>query len=188
MQNLLPEEEKKKVLTEYRLRLGVVILFATGTLVAISLILLAPSYILAISKNNFVSDELAKLELKETSSTQEKDVATKIKEVNKKITLFLGDQNGTPLIPSVFFMKIIDIKTPAIKITGFSYDATALRARVVVTGHADDRDSLAKFLDDLKNEKTFTKADLPISSYVKSTNIDFSIVLERAPGGTTPQK
>ncbi len=188
MQNLLPIEEKKKVLTEYRIRLGVVFLFTVSSLVVANLALLAPSYLLAVSKSTFMSEELANLEGKEANRAEEKDVYSKIKEINKKIDLFLKAGNPNKSVPSELFMKIISTKNSAIKITGLSYDATADRERIVLGGRASDRESLAKFLEELKKDKTFTKVELPISSYVKSVNIEFSIVLERALVETTQKK
>lgn len=179
MQNLLPLEEKKKVVAEYHLRLWVVAVFAVTILVMTSLALLAPSYILALSKSNFVSDELVKLESMETSATQEKNVDAKTIEINKKTSLFLKREDASLSVPSKLLVRIIDTKTAAIKITGFSYDVTPVREQVVLMGHADDRDSLAQFLDALKKDGTFTKVELPISSYVKSSNIEFSLALER---------
>lgn len=179
MINILPTEEKKKILVEYRLRLGVVAVFALAALVFSSLILLAPSYLLAISKYNSVSGELAMLESKQGHNSQEKDINTQISGINKKIDLFLKGGAGVTVAPSQAILSILNIKGSAIKIQGFTYDATGKQERFIVTGVALDRDSLAQFIENLKKEPTFTKVDLPISSYVKSANIDFSIVIER---------
>ncbi len=188
MQNLLPIEEKKKVIMEYRLRLAVVSVFAASILVVVNFALFAPSYIIAISKSAFMTEELGRLEEREADRIQERDVYAKIREANKKIDLFLKSENSNKSVPSELFMKIISAKTSSIKITGFSYDATVNRERIVLAGSANDRESLAKFLEELKNNKTFTKVELPISSYVKSTNIEFSIVLERALIASTQKK
>ena len=180
MLNILPTEEKKKILVEYRLRLGVVSVFALGALVFSSLVLLAPSYMLAVVKYNGISEELSALELKQSNVGQEKEVGAQIRDENKKIDLFLkGDTSGR-LSPPQAILNIIGIKGDAIKIQGFIYDASALQERLVVTGVAADREGLARFVETLKKDPTFTKVELPISSYVKSSNIDFSVVVERA--------
>ena len=180
MLNILPTEEKKKILVEYRLRLGVVSVFALGALVFSSLVLLAPSYMLAVVKYNGISEELSALELKQSNAGQEKEVGAQIRDENKKIDLFLkGDTSGR-LSPPQTILNIIGIKGDAIKIQGFIYDASALQERLVVTGVAADREGLARFVETLKKDPTFTKVELPISSYVKSSNIDFSVVVERA--------
>jgi len=180
MLNILPIEEKKKVLTEYRLRLGVVAVFAVAALILASLILLIPSYMLAVSKYNFVADELARLEKKQSGAGQEKEVSTQIKEINKKISLFLGNEKAISRAPSEVILGIILIKEPAVKVTSILYDIKPDLERLVLSGKANDRDSLARFIETLKKDPSFSKVDLPIGSYVKSTNIDFTLVLEHA--------
>lgn len=197
MINILPVEEKKKIFTEYRLRLGVVIVFAITALVLSSLILILTSYMLAVSRYNSVSGELAVIESKQGSGTQEKDVNTQISSINKKVDLFLKglepivadvspDRSngglagiGAGSSPSKVILGILNIKSVAVKIQGFTYDVSGKQERLVLTGFALDRDSLAQFVETLKKEPTFTSVNLPISSYVKSTNIDFSIVVTR---------
>lgn len=184
MLNILPIQEKKKIITEYRLRLGVVSVFALVILILASLVLLTPSYLLAVSKYNSVSAALALRESKQDSSGQEKDIDTQVRDINKKINLFLSEPLGDRLSPPDAFLKIISMKSPAIKILGFFYDSTGRQERIVVTGVAADRDGLAQLAETLKKDKTFASVELPVSSYVKSNNIDFSIVLTRAPTAT----
>lgn len=188
MLNILPYEEKKKNLTEYRLRFSVVAVFAVAALVLASLVLLVPSYMLAVSKYNFVADELARLEQKQSDAGQEKEVDTQIKEVNKKISLFLGDEKSTRSTPSEVILGILTVKGPAVKVRSISYDVNLERERLVLSGKADDRDSLALFVETLKKDPSFSNVDLPIGSYVKSVNIDFSLVVERTIKTPTPKK
>lgn len=179
MLNILPYEEKKKVITEYRMRLAIVGVFAVAALVLASLVLLIPSYMLAVSKHNFVADELARLEQKQGGASQEKEVDAQIKEVNKKINLFLGDKTAAPSTPSSVVIGIIAVRSPEVKIQSIMYDIKPDHERIVLSGKANDRDSLALFAETLKKDPSFSKVELPIGSYVKSTNIEFSLVLER---------
>ena len=187
MLNILPHDEKKKILTEYRLRLSVAAIFAVAALVLASLVLLAPSYMLAVSKYNFVAGELARLEQKQRAAGQEKEVDTQIKEVNKKINLFLGDKKVARRTPSEVMQGVLSAKNSSVKVQSITYDINTERERLVLSGMANDRDSLALFVETLKKDPAFTKVDMPIGSYVKSVNIDFSIVLE-SPLGATPKK
>jgi hypothetical protein len=188
MLNILPYEEKKKILTEYRMRLAIVGVFAVAALVLASLVLLIPSYMLAVSKYNFVADELARLEQKQSGAGQEKEVDTQIKEINKNINLFLGDKMATPSTPSSVVIGIIAARDPAVKIQSILYDIKPDHERIVLSGKADDRDSLALFAETLKKDPSFSSVELPIGSYVKSANIDFSLVLERTLKGVPPKK
>lgn len=179
MLNIFPVEEKKKILAAYRLRLGVVAVFTVSALILSSSILLAPSYLLAVSKYNSVSRELLALELEQGSTEREKEVNIQIRDENKKIDLFLKGGDDGWLSPSGVIWGIVGKKGDAIKIRGFMYEASANKERLVITGTADDREGMASFVGALKKEQTFTKVELPIQSYVKSSDIDFSVVVER---------
>lgn len=181
MLNILSTTEKKKIITEYRLRLAVVSVFAIGALVTTSLVLFAPAYLLAVSKNTSAEVQLSALEKKYGDSKQEKEIAAQIRDVNTKILLLLGSDTSARLLPSEIISKILNIKGSSIKIFGITYDSTANQERIVLTGTATNRESLALFVEALKNDTAFTSVTMPISSYVKSANIDFSIVLDRKP-------
>lgn len=179
MLNILPIEEKKKVLIEYRHRLSIVSFFAIGALAVASSVLFAPAYILAVSKHNSSEAQLAVLEEKYGGAGQEKELGVQIREINTKILLLLSGDTSARLTPSQAVESIISLKGNKIKISSFTYEAIASQERIVLTGTASDRDSLANFVETLKKDPTFTSATIPISSYVKSENIDFSIVIER---------
>jgi len=144
-----------------------------------SLVLLTPSYLLAVSKHNSTEKELAVLEEKYGRGGQEKDVGTQIRDINNKISILLDTKTSDRLSPSQAILNILEIKDSSIKIYGVTYDATTGQERIILTGTALDRDSLANFVETLKKDPTFANVTLPISSYVKSTNIDFSVILER---------
>lgn len=181
MINLLPQEEKKKILTEYRFRLGIVAVFAVAALVLASLVLLAPSYFLAVSKYKSISVELAALESKQGQGVRDKDINTQINTINKKINMFLKGVAVDTTASSTMqvILSILRTKGDAIKIQGVTYDIGTGQGRFVVVGTALNRDGLSQFVESLKKEPTFAKVEIPISSYVKSSDIDFSIVVER---------
>jgi len=181
MLNLQSTIEKKKVLVEYRLRLAVVSVFVVGSLVTTSVILFAPAYLLAISKNTAAKTQLEALEKKYGDSKQEKEIGAQIRDINTKILLLLGTGGDTSsqLLPSEIISKILVKRGKSIKIYGITYDSSANQERIILTGTASDRDSLADFIAELKKDTAFTNVTLPISSYVKSANIDFSIAIDR---------
>lgn len=186
MLNILPIEEKKKIIVEYRLRLAIVSFFAIGALAVASMVLLAPAYILAVTKNSTAEEQLAVLEEKYGGAGQEKELSAQIREINNRILLLLSGDTTTRLAPPQAVTKILSLKGGSIKIIAFTYESMANQERIVLTGTSSDRDSLANFIETLKKEPAFTSATMPISSYVKSENIDFSIVIERK--SKTPAK
>ena len=179
MLNILTTEEKKKILVEYRLRLTVVSVFAVSSIAIASAVLLAPAYVLSISKYNAAEKQHAVLEGKYGGTGQEKDIGAQIRDINTRVLLLLSGDTTARLFPSQAVSKILSLKGNKIKIFSFSYETTENQERIVLTGTATNRDSLANFIETLKKDPTFTSVTLPISSYVKSENIDFSIVAER---------
>ena len=178
MINLLPIEEKKKMRAEYRFRLGIMIAFAVVVLSFINLILLSPVYLLTLSKYQFASEKLAELESEQGRTGQEKEINAQISAINKRVNLFL-EKNKEQSLFSEVITKIIETKGPTIRIQNMSYELTSQKERFVVSGRADDRDILALFIESLKKDSFFTTVNIPISSYIKSTDIDFSVVLEK---------
>lgn len=179
MLNILGIEEKKKILIEYRLRLATVSIFAIATLSISSVVLFTPSYLLAVSKYNENELNLVTLEEKFGNSKQEKEMTAQIRDINGKISLLSSSGTSTRMLPSQAIVKILDVKGSEIKIQSFTYDATTNLERIGITGVATGRESMASFVDRLKKEPMFTSVVLPISSYVKSTDIDFYVVIER---------
>lgn len=179
MINILPIEEKKKIITEYRLRLSIVSVFAVAALMFSSLVLLIPSYLLAVLKYNNATQELSTLKGKANTEEKEKNTDAQIVDINNKINLLLRGDEKKQITPSQVIADILNVKGAAIKIYGFTHDISADQDRVVIFGTADNRDSLAEFVAVLKKKPEFVSVELPISSYVKSSNIDFSIVAVR---------
>lgn len=178
MINIFDITEKKKILTEYHIRLGVVSIGAVGALILASLILLIPSYIFAVNKYNNAERDIAIYEQKYGNDQKEKDLGAQIRNANTKTLLLATDDATTQVQPSQTISDILKIKGNLIKISSITYDINTTQQRIVLVGVALTRDGLAGFVDALKKLPNFTSAQLPISSYVKSTNIDFSIVLE----------
>src|SRR3989344_3290884 len=155
MLNILPIEEKKNVITEYRLRLSVVSFFAIGALSVASAVLFAPAYILAVSKHNSSEEQFAVLEKKYGGAEQEKELGAQIREINTKILLLLSGDTTARLTPSQAVANILGLKGNEIKIVAFTYEAMASQERIVLTGTASNRDSLANFVEILKKDPTY---------------------------------
>lgn len=191
MLNILPLEQKKKNLKEYRLRLVVVVLGALVSLVVVNLALLTPAYLNAVAREADAQARIMSFTGKSAADAlrEERDAVSAMSDVNKKINIFTGVSTSTVgrVVPSDALVNIITLKNSGIKIDGMTYDATLAREQFIVNGNALTRDNLAQFIEALKGSGAFTTVDLPIQSYVKSTNIDFTITLVRTLG-TTPQQ
>ncbi|OHA82740.1 MAG: hypothetical protein A3B07_01315 [Candidatus Yonathbacteria bacterium RIFCSPLOWO2_01_FULL_43_27] len=180
--NLLPSEEKKKNRKRYLLRLGTTGAYVAVFLMIASLALLMPSYIMARSKKSIAETRIENTTgmSAEERARVEKETELSIKELNKKLETFSVDTKATQSVipPSQTINKILGLKGTTIKVQGIVYEKTPDRERFVITGKSAHRDDLARFVDVLKKDLYFTKVELPLSSYVKSTDISFSLVLE----------
>lgn len=179
MLNILPTEEKKRIISEYRFRVGIVAVFAIALLILASLVLLGPSYLLAVNKYNDISEQLVRQQQRLDIGSSNKEIDKIIIEINKKINLFLTGGVANRISPPDVISKIIGLKSPEIRIEGFDYDGSGRQERLVIMGTAANRDGLANFVDILRKDPTFVAVDLPVSSYVKSADIKFSIVVTR---------
>lgn len=180
--NLLSSEEKKQNRKRYLLRLGTTGAYMTVFLMIANLALLTPSYIMARSKKNIAETRIENTTgmSAEERARIEKETDVSIKELNRKLETFSMDTKATQSVipPSQTINKILELKSSTIKVQGVLYEKTADRERFIVTGKSAHRDDLAQFVDILKKDSFFTKVELPLSSYVKSTDISFSLVLE----------
>lgn len=183
MANLLPQEEQKKIAKEYHVRLATVSVFVCAVLVVVNLVFLAPAYLEAYYKER---DAVSRIERFSNSSTGEvgpsdEELNKRVLALNKKILSFIpkGDEGLSRSVPTTVLAKIIDAKTSGVRITGFTYNFEQGRERFVVSGIARDRASLAAYVDTLKKDTYFTTTELPIQSYVKSVDIDFTLTLVR---------
>ncbi len=177
MANLLPEEYRISVKREYcsrRLATGLV-LFAV--LLATAAVLLVPAYIVSSKRHATAEQEL--MFLRQGIGMEEtEDPAQMIAEANAKLSL-LADKNDRGMQVHRIFALIITHKNSNIAITDLSYDAAkgADGVRVSINGTARDRAALSAFARELENEPRFANIDLPISNFVKETDIDFSLTL-----------
>ncbi len=173
MFNLLPENLRKTITTEYRLRLAILAIVMV-VLVQISfLIFLFPSWLVSYYKEkdfSVQSDELNKsLSTLDISST-----TAFIKSFNTKIGIINDSLEYPKFVPMVD--EVIAKKTSSIRISGIYYTVnSANTGTLTLEGLGDTRESLVSFSDSLKTIQHFKKVDLPISNLAKDKNISFII-------------
>jgi len=174
MANLLPITEKKKIYKEYKMRLLVVAALLFAALIAISLVLLSPSFILSSFKYSGSSTQLETEKKKISDSVEGIDPIKVAKEVNAQLVI-LGEEGF--LIPLSYdvFNIIVGYKPDSIKIDSMFYDRETQDGRITISGVSKDRETLLSFLKSLEGEEIFNRVELPISSFVEGEDIEFSI-------------
>jgi Tfp pilus assembly protein PilN len=174
MVNLIPKEEKKKMIADFRLRITVLFLFTFGFCVLVAIVALLPSYFISSTKYSLSQTKLETQKLDPSHMSEELAV---IQDINKKLDLIENSEKNR-FTPSVDVISAILLKKrPDIKITEISYQNDVQGKKIGVTGTAPSREVLLLFRLDLESSPAFKTVDLPISNFVKGSNIQFYLNL-----------
>ncbi|MES2436387.1 MAG: hypothetical protein V4519_00055 [Patescibacteria group bacterium] len=172
MINLLPEQEKKLARDEYRLRVIAVVLCSVLITIGIGVVLLIPSYGLAMYKSRVAQNEAQSL-IDTTREVAERAELTKeLNTVSSTMSALSGNQTGSN--PSSIVALLIKHKTADNKITGFGYEKREGAFVIHVRGIAKTRQSLQSFAAAVRKEKGIDDVVVPVSNFAKDTDIEFT--------------
>ena len=175
MLNLLPQEEKKKFIQAYRIRLGVIIATFTSALFIAAAVGLLPSYLSEKEQTNALVKQKQEAEAKNTTESLAEADAKIAK--NKAVAEYL--QARIPVLessipPSLSIEKIFGHKTSLINIESVLFE----EKNITLSGVAATRNDLIAFNAALKADTHFKNSSLPISHIAKSVDAPFIIKLE----------
>lgn len=173
MFNLLPDNLKEKIRSEYYLRLIVVVfVFVIGIQVSF-LIFLFPSWLISMEKEKEIISQ-SEISGKSLQDSQIDLVNSAINTINAKLRVI----NTTLEYPRVVSLidSILSQKTGSIHIDGITYISQGVTTgKMVIAGTSTTRESLVVFAKKLEESRLFSSVDLPISNFAKDKDIDFSI-------------
>jgi len=173
--NLLPQKEKSRIQKIYKSRRLRAASWLVIVLVAVSIIMLVPIYLLA--KNTQVLADQKKEQLnREDNYVDAHEVKDTIFLINKKARV-LADAKHTRVYN--LFSDITENKRASISITGLAFhiketeDSTF--EEISIVGNAKDRETLLAFRRDLEQKEYVQEVNLPVSNFAQNADIDFSI-------------
>ena len=185
--NLLPETEKKEVKLEK---------VCQETVILLGLILIALLFFIfiLISLKFYLTEKVNSLE--EIVLERENELRTsQVLESKKRIVTLNQNlskvqrfwQEELSIIP--LFEKVISLTPQSIYFTGFSYQKRVQEekkekkvfAEIHISGWAETREELFNFKKELEKEKEFKEVRFAPTSWVKPTNLDFSLSLKFDP-------
>ena len=145
-----------------------VLLLASAVLAMPSLLFLKSSEIVLTAKR----DAFASYETSSTART----LSIAVADVNARLAVFPPTETASPLIAD-FMNPVLLAKTPSIHLIGFSYQAGTKKteANVKITGTADSRVALLSFVDRLKKVGSFGGVNVPITNFIKDSNVPFTV-------------
>ncbi len=173
MFNLLPDNLKQEIKSEYKMRRISVALVLLIIIQISVFFFLFPSWILSNTKETSIVIQLEKTDETSLSSDSSK-IRDKIKSINNELNLLstaLVYPRFSPIVD-----HILSQRNQSISLDSFSLN-NGKTSVLTIRGISSTREALVSFVDSLKASSQFSSVDLPVSNLAKSKNIDFSITL-----------
>ena len=175
MSNLLPQRHKADLLKLYRKRYVSLAFFGVAFLALVAIVLLLPSYLYLRSSQILLTTKRDTLASYETA-TIATQLAGTVTDINSRLGVFPAVTPASPLIAGMID-PILQVEPAAVHITEFDFapGITAVQAKVSVSGVADSRTDLLAFADKVRDIASFTSVDVPITSFIKDTDVPFTL-------------
>lgn len=175
MFNLLPTAEKLALRREYRMRLAIVALSMFLFTLLAAFLLMIPSYVLTVSKENFVkqNQNLLGQELNEADKAYSRDLA-KIRDELAALTPKSGSLKLSTFISDLIADRNSDIKINSIVITPIEGN----KSSILIAGLAGKRVSLLDFTKAIETERGVSDVNTPVSNFAKEADIEFAITVK----------
>ncbi|MCC7160494.1 hypothetical protein IT399_02130 [Candidatus Nomurabacteria bacterium] len=177
MINLIPKEDKKIMVANFYYKLAVLFFTTLDLCILIAIISLFPSYFISSVK---LSEINSKLEFQKNEPLPQggEQAMASVKDINKKISLIENSEKNRFLPSNNVINAILLNKRSDIKITQILYENDEIKGKKIsITGLAPSREVLLLFRVALEDSGLFKKVDLPISNFVKGSNIQFYLNL-----------
>jgi len=175
--NLIPKEERKKMTIDFYYRFLSLLFLLLSFVVLILSVAILPAYFLSSVKESISN---AKLENQKNEGVPllGQQSLSDVKNINNKLSLVENAEKNKFPISEKVINEILSKKTTDIKITQILYvDGATIGGKISVLGVASSREALLSFERALGDDPKFTNVNLPISSFIKESNIDFDLNL-----------
>jgi hypothetical protein len=167
MINLLTNQQKKTVYHTRILRIWIVIIIGTISLISISLILFFPTFLVINGKYNEAKEDEKKIQA--SYSITPESVEALSKKISDTVVLFSG-----PGAPSTLnYLAILEEKkVPGVSVSRVQSDSRDKKT-IVIGGIASTRAKLQQYELSFRNDVRVEKVESPVSNYVKTQNTVF---------------
>ena len=180
MINLIPKEDKKKMAMSFYYRLLALFFFMFSFAIFIGSGALLPAYFSSVSKDS-TADLKLEIQRNNTVPTVGQESLTAIQDMNTKLGIVENAEKSKFPLSQGVIADILSSKTSDIKITQILYtDDLTEGKKITILGIAPSRESLLSFEQLLQNNPAFKNVSLPISSFIKDSNLQFDLSLSPA--------
>ena len=169
-------------------RLLVVYLLSISFPILIGLGVMIPSFFLTYQKTNLVDKKLETQQVEPVPLIDQEALAA-IADLKNKIKIIENAENNKFVVSEKVINALAAKKMPSIKITGIAYENTMSSSpdeepmevkKIHIEGTAPSREVLLLFRKALEDGAVFKQVDLPISNFIKGSNIQFFLSLTPA--------
>ena len=176
MINLIPNEEKKKMFKDFYFRLATLVFVLLSVSIFVGSISMLPSYFSSSVEKGFFEERLALQNFEAANSTGQ-NMSITVEDLKNRLNLIERETDNNFLSERVI-NKIISKRIEGIKINEISYQlGSSGEEKINVNGNALSREILLSFRLSFEKDQSFSKVDLPISNFVKGSDIEFSLTL-----------
>jgi Tfp pilus assembly protein PilN len=177
MINLIPIEEKKRKVKDFYFRLAVVFFAMLGFCAFVASASLLPAYFISVASKNLAIARIEAQKREPVPSVDQGALAT-MENASNKMDLIEKAEKNKYLVSQKIINEILLLKMSDIKINRISYDYSSVGGKEVkITGLAPSREELLLFRRALEDSPAFKNVDLPISNFVKGSDIEFYLSL-----------
>jgi len=181
MINLTPNKEKKEMVRGFYFRLLALFLLMVSASFFVAFLSIFPAYLLSSAKNNIIDIKL-ETQRNEPVPVPDEDTLADIRDIDTRLSLIENAELNKFAVSNRVINAIISKKMPNIKITDISFknelktDLTQEK-KISIQGTAPSRELLLLFRKALEDDSNFKSVDLPISNFIKGSDIEFYLSL-----------
>lgn len=176
MINLISNEIKNNLKKVFYIRLLITFLILMSIAVFFIVLIISPLFFFTLSQKKLALSQL-KIQNSSENVRYEYGVEDLMKNLNSKLNI-VDSSKEKEFIVSNKINKILSEKIEGIKITDISFvEDQEKRDIFKLRGSASSRETLLLFKNILQKNKDFKNVDLPISSFIQKTNIQFNLIL-----------
>lgn len=175
---MLPIEKRIELRKAYRFRVLSLLAFMLALLVVLGLALLVPAYILTDIRRETVVERLKSMDTSELD-TKVGSLNSIITDINTRLMVFKNPEE-TLVVSRDALLPVLAHTNSELKINSFLIERTPEgRFTITTSGVAGNRAALLSFERALRSTPSFSGVNVPISNFVRGSDILFSIEFTR---------
>ena len=148
-----------------------------GVSASVASVVILPSYFITSVEGRSAQAKL-KLQEEKSVSLSDQNALETVEDLKRKLKLIRNAEKNKFIFSEKVINEIVLEKVSNIKITEILYENKGESGGMIkVAGSASSREALISFRHALEDNSNFSKVDLPVSNFIKGSNIKFYLSL-----------